>query len=267
MGRLGRLLRLPAGLRGKRQDLCVQRSVQRNRRRPRCHRRGGRQGARTHIRRQAPARLEAFTGRQTTPGRVVRLADRRPRRRRVEAATGRSCRGRFVYVTCEADNTVVAVDTKSLKLVERIATAARLRSIAFAADGATAFVSAEIGGSVVVFDANTHRVLATIPVPKSGALPSAPLPMGLALAPDGRRLLVSSGRRRSVVVIDVGARAVVQEIHDVGTRPWGIGVSPVGGRPWESSFPVARSSRGATCARKSRREGRGGAGRRARAAR
>jgi YVTN family beta-propeller protein len=46
------------------------------------------------------------------------------------------------------------------------------------------------------------------------------------------RLFVSSGRRRSVVVIDVGARAVVQEIHDVGTRPWGIGVSPVAGRPW-----------------------------------
>ena len=64
-----------------------------------------------------------------------------------------------------------------------------------------------------------------------------PRPMGLALAPDGRRLFVSLGRAKSVAVLDAGTRAVVRTIEDVGMRPWGIGVSPDGTKIYTANGP------------------------------
>jgi YVTN family beta-propeller protein len=144
--------------------------------------------------------------------------------------------GRYVYVTCEADNSIVAVDTKTLDVAARIATGARPRAMLFTADGSTAYASAELGHSVAVLDAGSQRVVATIPLAEAGA-PTAPLPMGLAFAPDGRRLYVTTGRRKSVIVINVGTRAVEQEFYDIGARPWSVAVSRDGRTIYTANGP------------------------------
>ena len=147
--------------------------------------------------------------------------------------------GKVVYVTCEGTNEVKAIDTSSYAVLASIKMDGRPRSVEFTRDGLWAFVTNENGASVSVVDATAHKTAGKIDIPKPEA-PKAvpadpeatpvipPLPMGLVLSPDGSRLYVSLGRAKSVAVIDVAARKVLNVIADVGTRPWGIGISPDG---------------------------------------
>ena len=61
--------------------------------------------------------------------------------------------------------------------------------------------------------------------------------MGAVLSPDGREVFVSLGRAKSIAVIDATARKVLRSIEDVGTRPWGIGVSPDGRKLYTANGP------------------------------
>ena len=49
--------------------------------------------------------------------------------------------------------------------------------------------------------------------------------MGLAMSKDGAKLYVSTGRGKSVVVVDTAA-AKAAASFEVGDRPWGIALSP-----------------------------------------
>jgi YVTN family beta-propeller protein len=61
--------------------------------------------------------------------------------------------------------------------------------------------------------------------------------MGTVLSPDGREVFVSFGRARSVGVIDVKTRKLTRTFEDVGTRPWGIGVSGDGQKVFTANGP------------------------------
>ena len=107
--------------------------------------------------------------------------------------------GREVYVTCEGDNEVVAVDTTTLKVVGRMKTAARPRSIVFTKDGATAFVTDENAATVTVIDTAQAYGRVVYRHPEDAEGPDT-------AAADGRRALAqtvstcmcrSAGRRRS----------------------------------------------------------------------
>ena len=50
---------------------------------------------------------------------------------------------------------------------------------------------------------------------------------------------MSNGRGRSVSVIDVATRQVTRTFADVGTRPWGIGISPDGQSVYTANGPSA----------------------------
>jgi YVTN family beta-propeller protein len=52
-------------------------------------------------------------------------------------------------------------------------------------------------------------------------------PVGVAVAPDGRRVYVANGHAGTVSVVDAGSHRIVQEIM-VGRRPWGIALSADG---------------------------------------
>ena len=54
-------------------------------------------------------------------------------------------------------------------------------------------------------------------------------PVGIAVAPDGKRVYVANGAAHEVVVIDPEANRVVARI-EVGRRPWGVALSPDGRR-------------------------------------
>jgi len=130
--------------------------------------------------------------------------------------------GRLVYVTCEGDNSVYAIDAAALSVQAKIPTAARPRAVVFTPDGTTGFVSAENAAALTVFDAGTNTVTATIALPAIPGAPTDPRPMGMAMTRDGRHLLVSLGRARAIAEIDVASRRVIRTMTDVGDRPWGI---------------------------------------------
>ena len=95
----------------------------------------------------------------------------------------------------------------------------------FTAEGATAFVSSEMGAAVTVVDAVLFKPIGTIAITEASPTPSGPRPMGLALSPDGKALYVSTGRGGSVAVVDVASRAQVRSIDGAGNRPWGVALS------------------------------------------
>ena len=144
--------------------------------------------------------------------------------------------GKVVYVTCEGEGEVVANDTETLKVISRMHTELRPRSVVFTKDGSTAFATAERGAAVTVLDGIRHKTIKTIMIP-SEAGKSPARSMGSVLAPDGRHIFVSNGRGESVAVIDVATESVVRMIDDVGARPWGIGVSPDGRNIYTANGP------------------------------
>jgi YVTN family beta-propeller protein len=87
-------------------------------------------------------------------------------------------------------------------------------------------VSAENGYNISVVDTKNHDVIATINLPRGEA--TAPIkPKGIAIAPDGKTVYVSTGRGNSVAVIDA-ATETLKTLIPVGQRPWGIALSTDG---------------------------------------
>jgi YVTN family beta-propeller protein len=130
--------------------------------------------------------------------------------------------GKVVYVTSEEDGDVAVIDAVNPKLITRIKVGPRPRSTGFLPDSSRAYVGSENGSSVAVVDAMKHRVLQTITLP--GQLVR---PMGVIASPDGRQIFVSTGRGKSVIIIDTATNKEVAAI-EAGERPWGIATSADG---------------------------------------
>jgi YVTN family beta-propeller protein len=93
-----------------------------------------------------------------------------------------------------------------------------------------AFIPSETAGTVHLVDTTDYKVLKKI------ALPAGSRPMGTAIAKDGEKLYVTTGRGGTVCVIDTATQAVLNTIK-VGPRPWGIGISPDGKRLYVANGP------------------------------
>jgi YVTN family beta-propeller protein len=130
--------------------------------------------------------------------------------------------GRVVYVTSEEDSQIAVIDAIDLKLIGTFKVGARPRSTAFLPDSSRAYVTEENGGSVSVIDAQAHKVLQTIKL--TGELVR---PMGAVASADGRRVFISTGRGKNVVIIDTATNMPVGSI-EVGERPWGIDIDREG---------------------------------------
>src|SRR5438270_448493 len=74
-----------------------------------------------------------------------------------------------------------------------------------------------------LIDAASHKLLLKI------QLPTGSLPMGTAMATDGKELYVSTGRGNAIVVVDTQKNAVATTIP-VGNRVWGIALDPSGSK-------------------------------------
>jgi YVTN family beta-propeller protein len=86
-------------------------------------------------------------------------------------------------------------------------------------DSSRGFVTNENDASLTVIDCVKHEPLRTI------ALGEGLKPMGTALARDGSRLYVSTGRGGKVLTVDTASEKVIASV-DAGVRPWGIALSP-----------------------------------------
>ena len=62
-------------------------------------------------------------------------------------------------------------------------------------------------------------------------------PMGIVLSPDGRRAFVTTGRGKTVVMMNTAADAVTDTIPEVGVRPWGIAITSDGKTLYTANGP------------------------------
>ncbi len=139
--------------------------------------------------------------------------------------------GRLVYVTSESSNSVAVIDTATRQLVATIPVGTRPRSVVFSPDGRRAYVANEIDATISVIDTATRQSIDTIMLPGTNARP-----MGLAVAPNGSKLYVTTGRGTQLIAIALPSHDVLGAV-EVGLRPWGVALSPDGRFAYTANGP------------------------------
>jgi len=117
---------------------------------------------------------------------------------------------------------VSLLDVAERKLITSMPTGGeRPIDIVISSDGTRIYVSHGRTNEVRVFEADTWKLLASIPV--------GPRAWWMARTPDGRFLYVTVGRANEVVVIDTETNQVTSHIKG-GELPWGV-ASPRSTKP------------------------------------
>ncbi len=140
--------------------------------------------------------------------------------------------GREVWVVNREADTVAVIDTNSLEVAATISAAAFPIRVKIAPDGKRALVSCAKSGDVAVFDVAARRELRRISIDKeavsgteqrifSTQFGKSPVPVGLLIAPDGKRAWVASTNADVVSAIDLDALAVVGRLT-AGKEPDGL---------------------------------------------
>jgi YVTN family beta-propeller protein len=126
--------------------------------------------------------------------------------------------GSLAYATSEISGEVKKVDMRQNKVVavEKIADEkAKPKDVLLGNDEKTLYVAGGRSDSVIVLDAATLKILATVPVGKRV--------WGLARSRDGARIYSTNGASNNVSVIGTGDNKVIKTIP-VGEMPWGVAV-------------------------------------------
>jgi YVTN family beta-propeller protein len=140
--------------------------------------------------------------------------------------------GRQVWVTNREANTVSVIDTESLEVVATIPAAAFPIRVKITPDGKRALVSCAESGDVAVFDVASRKQIGRIAiggeiVPGSDKrvfatqFGKSPVPVGLLIAPDGKRAWVASTNADIVTVLDLEALSVAGRLT-AGKEPDGL---------------------------------------------
>ena len=109
----------------------------------------------------------------------------------------------------------------------------RPRSIRFVQNGAKAYVTNEVAGTVTVVDMNAQKTVKTITMPQGSTA------HGAGGRPDGQKVYVSNGRGGTLSVLDVATDSILSTTK-VGTRPWGVGVTKDGKKLYTGERPRQR---------------------------
>jgi YVTN family beta-propeller protein len=140
--------------------------------------------------------------------------------------------GREVWVTNREADTVSVIDTKSLKVAATIPAAKFPIRVKITPDGKRALVSCAQSGDVAVFDVAGRREIGRISIDREAVAGSeqrlfsnqfgkSPVPVGLLIAPDGRRAWVASTNADVVTALDLEALAVAGRLT-AGKEPDGL---------------------------------------------
>lgn len=120
-------------------------------------------------------------------------------------ATASTPDGRYVWVANIRSNDVAVIDTATWKLDgPPIGVTGGPAEIAFTSDGATAFVSAGVSGSVAVIDVAARKVTAAIPTGMGS--------MGIVVTRDQKLVMETEPGDDRVSIIDESSRAVVKAL-------------------------------------------------------
>lgn len=145
--------------------------------------------------------------------------------------------GSQVWVTNRQADTVSVVDAESLKIVETFPVAAFPIRVKITPDGKRALISCARSGDVAVVDVASRREVGRISMElkakadTEGRLFSeqfgeSSVPVGILIAPDGKRAYVAHTQADAVSVIDLEKGEVVDRLTP-GKEPDGLGYSPL----------------------------------------
>ncbi len=147
----------------------------------------------------------------------------------VVAVTEGPSAGTRLYATCERDGFVASID-----LVSGQTTNVRVgdgpTSLLLNPDQSRLYVTNSLSDTLSLIDTRTNRVTDTILL-RQGDLSGIPgaSPLGMALAPDGKRLFIAMADMNAVAVVDTDSKRTLGLI-DVGWYPTSVAVSADGRR-------------------------------------
>ncbi|SMX32766.1 YVTN family beta-propeller repeat protein [Maliponia aquimaris] len=127
--------------------------------------------------------------------------------------------GRYVITTSETTNMAHWIDTTTQELVANTLVDSRPRHAEFVHGGTELWVSAEIGGTVSVFDVETKAEKAKISFEIKGVHQDKIQPVGFEVAGDEKTVFLALGPANHVAVIDAQTYEVLEYIL-VGRRVW-----------------------------------------------
>ena len=143
--------------------------------------------------------------------------------------------GREVWVANREANTIMVIDVKTLAPVFSIKAAEFPIRVKITPDGRRAVASFTGTGDVRVYDTATRVEASRIPIGREAVegtetrvfqkrFGSSPAPVGLLIAPDGKRAFVSAAHADVVAVIDL-EKLRVDDAWTAGHEPDGIAAS------------------------------------------
>jgi YVTN family beta-propeller protein len=129
---------------------------------------------------------------------------------------------KLLYVTTELDNSVTAIDPKTLKIVASIPTgAAEAHMLAITRDGRFGYTANVGPGSVSVLDLKAHKTVTVIPV--------APKVQRISLSNDDKLVFVADYTKPQMAVIDTATNKVKSWI---ALSSIGYGTAPTTDGKW-----------------------------------
>ena len=135
--------------------------------------------------------------------------------------------GKIEITPSETTNMAHWIDTETRKLFANTLVDSRPRHAEFLKDGSELWVSAEIGGTISIFDVETQTEKAKIEFDVQGVHPDRVQPVGFETTFDGKFVFVALGPSNHLAVVDAATYEVVNYIL-VGRRVWHMAYSPDG---------------------------------------
>ena len=127
--------------------------------------------------------------------------------------------GRWLYVTAEESDVLLAVDLRERRVASSIPVGSRPHSVVVSRDGNTAYVSNRWSNSVSIVDLAAGEV--------TGELPVGTGPSGLALTPDGSTLYVANTVSNDISLVDLASGRERKRLS-AGNGPYAVSLAPDG---------------------------------------
>ena len=127
--------------------------------------------------------------------------------------------GRIAITTSETTSMAHWIDTDTQALFANTLVDQRPRHAEFTLDGKELWVSAEIGGTITIFDVESQTEKAKIGFEVKGVHSDRVQPVGFRMTSDGRYVFVALGPSNHVAVVDQQSYEVLDYIL-VGRRVW-----------------------------------------------